>query len=193
MKSLSLLGELVTADGANLAHGFNMFGRPQSKVWAIPGSELRAIQRPIIPLRPGHGEPGFGIITHLERRKGAVWAVGELDPGVQLPTDRELFLSVEALFDAGPVGKDVLIRGAAICTRSRMLGVRPLLLVPDGRLPERQVDWKRDMYLQARKQRPGLPLVVRDEPDHIELRQPVGTRYGRVERSRHPGRILSVT
>lgn len=184
MSSTTVVAQLVTADGANCRSYFShapehMWNPVRRKVWVIPSVEIRSIQPSEIPLRLAHGQPPVGRIVHLERRASdqSLWAVGEITEDIRPDPDTDYYLSVEAVFDEGTIGRDIEIRGAAICERSAMHGLWPAVFIRSGLDQRGQAVWRLGRFQQdllehaaaARRRRWGEPILVRDStPAHAD-------------------------
>ena len=191
----TLVGKLVSPDGMNCRSYFSydprdMWSPIKHKVWVVDPVEVRSVQAPEIPLRPDHGQPAIGRITHLERRAsdGSIWAVAEIDDETVYPLpDADYYLSVEAVFDEG-TGANVEIRGAALCGKSAMSGLWPVTWIqPNGldrhgkavwRLGQFQQDLLERADVAKRRRRYGEPILVHDETPssavQYELDRPSG-------------------
>jgi hypothetical protein len=212
--SWRVVAQLITADGANVTTDVSrdpddMWRPIRHRSWSIPGREVRSVQASEIPVRAYHGGPKLGRITHLERADdGSVWCVADIDADITPDRGTDYYLSVEARFDDGTVGRDIEITGAALVTKSRMVGLRPAVLARNGGLDyrgqavERYGPFIREL-LATRTRSRFEPIRVHEpsryrhlvgrKPDDIEVRQaldeqhyrrPVGPlRHGRVVRN----------
>lgn len=178
MKTI-VVGEVLTESGENVRRYVTtepraMFNPIRHEVWATPGSELRSEQPARIPVRARHGGDPIGRITYLERRaSGAVWCVAELDG--ELRADAPVYLSAEVsyLHNGDDVrGTDVTLTGAALCLKSRAVGLHPATVITRG-LDQNgkrvSACYAADLIERASRhgQRPWstTPLVVRDHAD----------------------------
>jgi hypothetical protein len=215
--SWRIVGQLVTADGANVTTDVSRdpddIWRPiRHRSWSIPGREVRPVQASEIPVRAYHGGPKLGRITHLERAEdGSVWCVADIDADITPDRDTDYYLSVEARFNDGAVGRDIEITGAALCERSRMIGLRRATLIRRdglthrgeavGRLGAFQRElleraatrtWQRGAPIRVHEPyrfahlegRSASDMEVRQALDEQHYRRPVGPlRHGRVVRN----------
>jgi hypothetical protein len=134
----TLVGQLISADGWNCRSYFSDdpadFWHPiRHRTWVVDPSKLRPTQASKIPLRVGHGTAPVGELVYLQRRNhdGSLWCVADIDSDLRPLPDRDYFLSVEAEWNERD-GGDVVVKGAALCERSAMLGLAPIVWLRDG-------------------------------------------------------------
>jgi hypothetical protein len=151
------------------------------RAWATPAAEIRSVQARSIPITREHDPHDVvGEVVYLQRDRGGVWAVGQIDDGVSetisvrvagdlVKVPAPLFWSASRL--STPDFRDVLIQAIGLTTSPARICARPVELLP-GRLDSRRPRWSnlpdstRDLLTRAAgdhldRRRTRAPLVVR--------------------------------